>query len=358
MKKIVFAIEQLCGGGAERVTAALVNALCADHEVHLVTYQCDLQKEYPTDSRIIRHNLGDVAGSGVLGILNRIRFMRREITAIQPDCVVSLALPRMVVLLTAALLGKRIPVVLSERNDPVRFPSQKYLRALRLWAYTLCDGLVFQTHQAKSYFPGFISGKSTVITNPITGKLPARYEGVRENKIVNYCRLNKQKNLPLLIDAFSDIAEEFPEHSLVIYGDGPEKENLEQRIRERGMTGRILLPGYCSCIHEEILKAAMFVSSSDYEGISNSMLEAIALGIPTVCTDCPAGGARETIRNGVNGILVPTNDRNALAEAMRKVLTDCELAESLSRNGCTLRRELTAEVIAASWLEYICKVIS
>lgn len=359
MKKIVFVIEQLYGGGAERVTAALINRLCGSAEIHLVsTCHHDEKEEYPTDPGIIRHINGPSSRKRVGVILGRVAFLRREILKINPDCVVSLATPRTAALITAALLGRRIPVILSERNDPVRYPAEKSIRILRILAYGLCSGLVFQTGGAREYFPGFIQRKGVVISNPITGSLPPRYEGERERRIINCCRLVPQKNIDLLIDAFSDIADDFPDISLEIMGEGPERARLEQKIRDMHLDGRISMPGFVENVYERMQKSSLFVSSSNYEGISNSMLEAIALGVPTVCTDCPAGGARQTIRDGINGLLVPTGDRAALAEAMRRVLSDGVLAEKLSQNGCLLREELSADVIAAKWFEYIGEIVA
>jgi glycosyltransferase involved in cell wall biosynthesis len=102
---------------------------------------------------------------------------------------------------------------------------------------------------------------------------------------------------------------------------------------------------------------AMFVSSSDYEGLSNSMLEAMAIGLPCVCTDCLGGGARELIKDGENGLLVPTKDAKALAEAMCSMVDDKELSKRCSDNASKIREELSAEYIADKWHEYIESVI-
>ena len=357
MEKIVFVIEQLYGGGAERVTAALMNELCKDTEVHLISTYCyDTTQEYPTDARIVHHNFAETAKTRAGLLLKRILFLRRTIREIDPMCVVSLAGCGTNALLMLALLGKKTPQVLSERNDPARFPASKIERGLRLLSYRMCDGLVFQTHEAQSYFSERIRSKSTIICNPLTGNLPPRYEGVRERKIVNCCRLNQQKNLDLLIDAFSDIADEFPDVVLEINGEGPERQRLEQKTRDMGLAGKIFMPGYADNVFDKMLKASMFVSSSDYEGISNSMLEAIALGVPTVCTDCPAGSAREVIRDGENGLLVPVNDRKALAEAMRRLLAEPDLQERLSQNGCRLREDISVGKIADKWHAYIRRI--
>lgn len=357
MKKIVFVMEQLYGGGAERVTAALMNELCKEAEVHLVTTYChDTSKDYPTDQRIVKHTFDVQSGSRVKKLLGRIAFLRKTISSINPHCVASLAGCGTNALLLFAVGGKRFPLVLSERNDPARFPTTRLERFLRFISYLLCGGLVFQTHEAQAYFSSKIARKSVVITNPITGALPERYEGVRERKIVNCCRLTPQKNLDLLFEAFADIAGEFPDVSLEIYGEGPERARLEKKILDMKLEDRIHLQGYSDQIFEKMRKAAMFVSSSDYEGISNSMLEAIALGVPSVCTDCPAGGAREVIRCGENGLLVPVGDRKAMADAMRSVLSEPELSERLSRNGCKLREEISVAVIAKKWKDYMDRV--
>lgn len=357
MKKIVFVMEQLYGGGAERVTAALMNELCKEAEVHLITTYChDVSKDYPTDQRIIKHAFDVQNRSRAKKLLDRIVFLRKTISAIEPQCVVSLAGCGTHALLLIAVGGKRFPLVLSERNDPARFPTTRIERFLRFLSYLLCAGLVFQTHEAQAYFPQIIGRKSVVITNPVTSLLPARYEGVRERKIVNCCRLTPQKNLDLLFEAFADITGEFPDVSLEIYGEGPERARLEKKILDMKLEDRIHLQGYSDNIFEKMRKAAMFVSSSDYEGISNSMLEAIALGVPAVCTDCPAGGAREVIRRGENGLLVPTGDRKAMADAMRRLLSEPELLERLSRNGCKLREEISVTVIAKKWKDYIDRV--
>lgn len=355
MKKYAFVIETLDGGGAERVTAALANELCAreGNEIHIITYSCDPQREYATDSRIIRHEANCTEGGKAGRILGRIRLLRQTIKTIAPDCVVSLGSPLIVAPLSAAMLGTGIPLILSERNDPRRFPENKFRRVLRMVYYTFCDALVFQTGEARDFFPKFMRKKGTVICNPITGHLPPRYEGVREKRIVNFCRLVPQKNLELLIDAFSDICGDFPAHTLWIYGEGRERQRLEEKIAAQNLQDRVFLPGHSQRIYEDIRSAALFVSSSDYEGISNSMLEAVALGVPTICTDCPAGGARETIRHGENGLLVPTGDPAALAAAMRSVLEDPALGEKFSVAGTALRQQISVKAIAEKWLEVI-----
>ena len=356
MKKIVFVIDTLFGGGAERVTSVLANEFCKDRnkQIHIITYNREEKKEYPVDACIIRHVIGNITGgTKVQRICKRIVRIRKMIKEIDPYCVISLGSPIIVNPLVVALSGLKYPLILSERNDPRRFPKSKSQRLLRILCYAYSDGLVFQTHEAKEYFPKFIQKKGVVICNPVTNKLPEPYQGKRDLRIVNFCRLTQQKNLDLLIDAFSDICEELSQFSLHIYGEGEERERLVAKIQMMGLSEKVFLHGNTTNIYEEIAKASLFVSSSDYEGISNSMLEAIALGIPSICTDCPAGGARETIEHGVNGFLVPVGDRKKMAEMMKRVLNDDLLAKSIGKEGVKLRETISISTITNKWIDTI-----
>lgn len=355
MKKLVFAMPQLSGGGAERVAAALCGEMSRMEgcEIHLLTYTRNPETDYPVDGNIIWHSMEGEESSLFRRVFGKISYLRKTIRQIGPDCVISLAGPAMITLLTVAMWGSGVPLILSERNDPRNYPRPRHLRILRSWAYSRSNAMVFQTREAMEFFSPAVQKKGTVISNPLTGNLPEPYSGVREPRIVTSCRLNPQKNLDLLIDAFSDIAEAFPQYTLDIYGEGGEKERLLAKIREMGLEQRVTLRGYSSHIYEDIGKAALFVSSSDYEGISNSMLEAIALGIPAVCTDCPVGGARETIDHGVNGLLVPVGDRKKLAEAMTRVLSDQAFADRLGQEGSLLREKISVRAIAQQWMDVI-----
>ena len=119
---------------------------------------------------------------------------------------------------------------------------------------------------------------------------------------------------------------------------------------ELGMRRRVMFRGFSSHVLADIRTAAMYVLSSDYEGISNSMLEAMALGLPVIATDCPIGGSRMYIRDGVNGLLVPVGDEEALARAMERLADEPAFGESLGREAVKLRGELTTAKIADKFL--------
>ena len=244
-------------------------------------------------------------------------------------------------------------IVVSERNDPRRNPAKSWLRHARDWALSRADLCVFQTTFVRDLFPDHIRRKSVVITNPVDGNLPEPYVGERRKAVVTACRLEPQKNVPLLLRAFARFHEEHPDYTLEIYGEGKERAQIEALVDTLGLSECVMLPGHVPDVHTKMNDAAMFVLSSDYEGISNSMLEALALGVPTVVTDCPIGGAAETIQDGVNGLLVPVGDETALSQAMCRIVEEEGLAERLSRESVTIRDRLPLEKIALQWTEAI-----
>lgn len=358
VKKIVFVVERLSTGGAERVVAALANEVCKFHdcEAYIVTYHSEEMDEYNISSEVCRIALEKPNKGRLSTIYQRYLQLKKVIYGINPYCVFSLAIPKTDAVLMAALRKRKFPLIISERNDPARFPAKKSMRILRDYVYKRCDGMVFQTQGAQEYFNEVLKCDSTVICNPITAALPKRYEGEREHRIVNFCRIEPQKNLKMTIDAFELIHKEFPDYTLEFYGEGSQKCELEQYVKKISLADKVIFHGYSPNIHEKILKAALYVSSSDYEGISNSMLEAMAIGIPTICTNCPPGGAKSVIHDGENGLLVPVGDVKKMADTIRVVLADKDLQNRLSVNATQLAVLLQPELVAKKWMEFAEKV--
>lgn len=245
-------------------------------------------------------------------------------------------------------------MILSQRNDPIaeyRDDRKKGMLAARY--FKDADRVVFQTDDERDYFEPSIREHSTIILNPIKQNLPEPYDGDREKIVVNFCRLERQKNIPLLIDAFIEFHNTYPEYKLNIYGEGTEKEKLESLISKKNADSFIDILPFSKNVHKDVLKAAMFVSTSDYEGISNSMIEAMAIGIPTICTDCPAGGSKMIITDHDNGILVKVGDRQEVVEAMKEIASDVQLSRKLSMNGAMIRERLSVSKIAQQWMEIL-----
>lgn len=250
-------------------------------------------------------------------------------------------------------------IIYAERNAPeLEFPKNGTEKERMLQIVTKADAAVLQTENELEFFEGRLKN-AAVIHNPVKANLPEPYHGERRKVIVNFCRVAKQKNLPLLIDAFFEFIKICPEYKLEIYGNTVEK-NEEEILEELKVYVDSLkankfisfLPPRAD-VHSVVRDCEMFVSSSDFEGLSNSMIEAMAIGLPCICTDCLGGGAREMITDGENGLLVPKKNVHALANAMVKMAQDKELSEKCSENAAKIRTELSVEAIAEKWLNFI-----
>lgn len=256
--------------------------------------------------------------------------------------------------------GLTCQILYAEKNAPeIEIPKDEVRAKQLLKIISKSNGAIFQTKDEQEFYSEYVQKNVAVIHNPIKPELPEAYYGERKPIIVNFCRVAKQKNLHLLIDAFIQLHKEYPKYKLEIYGNAVEKseellcEELKHYIISKHVEECIYILPPSPEVHKKVRESAMFVSSSDFEGLSNSMIEAMAIGMPCVCTDCLGGGAREVIENEVNGLLVPMNDVNALYNGMKRMIEDKELAINCGRNAARMRNEQSVEKIADKWLEII-----
>ncbi len=259
------------------------------------------------------------------------------------------------------LAGRKLPnrIIISERGDPKRLMKHRYGYNFIKKYYERADKIVFQTEDAKNTYPENIASKGTVIFNPIKENLPPRYEGERNKNITTFCRISYQKNLPVLVKAFAEIHKAYEDYRLRIIGNTQNADDEKALKETKELTEKLNIGDFVDFepfsldVHKEIIEDAVYVNSSDYEGMSNAMLEAMAIGLPVVCTDCPIGGASAVIKNGENGLLVDVGDADGLAEAIEKVIADKDLSEKLSENAVKIKEELSLSNIARKWMELL-----
>lgn len=240
--------------------------------------------------------------------------------------------------------------VFSERNDPSRWPNKRFTRLLRNLSFCCADICVFQTGEAKKYFFKRVQRKGIIIPNPINPELPERFTGTRRKTNCTACRLVKQKNIPMMISAFHKVHMRYPEYTLEIYGEGSERKILQDQIDQLNLKDNAFLCGFTDDIFDKMRDCAMYVCSSDYEGISNALMEAMAMGVPSISTDCPIGGARAMIQDGANGLLVPVGDVDTLASAMFRLISEPLFAQKLADQAWQSMREYDIKEIANQWL--------
>ena len=389
---IVFTIKQMSGGGAERVVSLLSNTFSKngcdvtliithqryvdaklnslDTKVKIIALEDEVVNKYNNTKKLIMlktrflHKIGTYRSEERYLVekykarnCRKVRWLNHFFSQHSQSPVIAFLYDS--IYLTLLSIKKSNRIIISERGDPNQCLSSKTNLAFFKTMFDKADEMVFQSPDAMQWYRENTNVKGRVIFNPIKPDLPERYIGERKKKIVNFCRISSQKNLHLLVNAFELFSKDFPDYELYIYGDavgnGAEGyiDSVKETISHLACKEKIHILPAQKDIHNLIKDYAMFVSSSDFEGMSNSMLEAMAIGLPTICTDCPAGGARAIIKDHENGILVPVNDVQAMADAMKEVADNPELAEKLSINGTKIREDLSVDKIVNQWMELI-----
>ncbi len=351
--KIIIVIGNLIGGGSERAVCLLASQLARDgHETTILSISNN-NGAYPLNDLVKVIKLPKY-GNFFKDLFVRSLTLRKMFKRIDPDAIISFTTQKNVCVLLASFFLK-YKVIISERNDPNSDPSNRLLRFLRKVTYWKSNGFVFQTEQAQRFFSKRIQHRSCVIPNAIDLSHITVFRGTRKKRIVTVGRLDKQKNQIMAIDAFqiASLGEQFV---FDIYGEGPYRSVLEKYIESKNIKN-VELKGFTDNVVECINDAAVFVLSSDYEGISNALLEALAVGVPCVSTDHPIGGARILIKDGYNGFLVPVGSASVLAEKMRELACNTTLQDTFSKNSIEyIANNFSVEKITQQWEEYILRV--
>lgn len=343
-------------GGAEKMIIRLSNEMA--NRGHLVTLigMAENNPCYQISDRVKYIFISDNGKNNAFKIVNRYIEFKKEIDELEPDLIINFWLQSAYM---CAFMGKKYAqkAIYSERGDPYDKEYRGIRGIVRNFTFKRINGFVFQTEGAQKYFDESVIKRSCVIANPVfinAEKYPELIE--REKRIVNIGRLCEQKNQKLFIDAISILSKNIHDYKVEIYGDGELKEDLQQQIDSLGLSEQVKLMGTCINIHEQICNASLFVLTSDYEGLPNALLEAMALGVPCISTDCRPGGAREIIDNGVNGIIVPVNDVIKLTEAMEYMLIHKNEARKMGFKAKNICNTHSKERIVELWNQYINKI--
>ena len=360
MQKIAFHLNSLQQGGAERVVSNLANRFAKEgYEVVIATewYGTD---EFALDQKVRRVHVGltkeDENRSRISKMLRRIWYLRRFMKKEKPDVVVAFTRGVLYRALAAGI-GTGIPVVISVRTDPVGHYDKKADKLRIPLLFPHAAGCVFQTEGAKAFFAPYLQENSKIILNPLNPKYVGVPEpAVRTKDIVQSGRLVDFKNQPMLIRDFLKVHEKHPDYTLKIYGpdskDGT-KEILESIIHENYAEDFVKLMGGSNTLEKDLADAALYAFSSDWEGLPNALMEAMALGLPVVSTDCPCGGPKTLIEDGVNGLLVPIMDEKAMTDGILRLIEDRELAERLGREARKISERANEDAVFEQWQTYL-----
>lgn len=348
--KLTFVTSTLHAGGAERVISLLANSFCQKgYEVEIVCINKHLVF-YPIDEKVKVWFAEDEVKSP--SILKKVLWLRNHIKNDRPDVVIAFMLEVYCVTL-ASLIGVSVPVISSERIDPHFFGRAKGL--LRWLLLRRTTHLVVQTVRIKDFYSAKLQSRTTIIPNPVTDKVFSLTPTLKQKRIIAVGRLAYQKNYPMMFRAFAKVHHDFPDWQLVVYGNGPQKEEIRGVIERLGMEGHIILAGKSDHVVEEMNKSSLFVMSSDYEGMSNALLEAVCVGLPVISTD--VSGAKDLITEGVNGYIVPVGNEKALTLALSSILSSPEKMDEMGRQSKALAPRFREEQIVGQWEELIKSVV-
>lgn len=356
MKKILIVIDNMFGGGAQRVTSRIANALSVDYEVVIYTHATPNMYPLAENIKVISFSYpSDLypsykRGARFMERINRyyryyrlIRMCENVKQNEKPD--VTLSMLKSSNLMNALSKGPGCKV-LSERNNPSKKDSE--YRFLSKLSFKRADKVVFQTETVRNMFPASIREKGVVVPNPVIVGCKATGGSKR---IVTMGRLHPQKNHTLLIKAFASFSRNHPEHTLHIYGKDEGGETLQSLIQNLSLTNKVFLEGFKSPIHPIIADAEQFVLSSDFEGTPNALLEAMMMGLPCITTAFE--GVKELLGDDAPCLVTPVGDEKALTEAMAHLSDNPSLRNTLSQRGEIFTQAFTLEKIIPKWRDIL-----
>lgn len=353
-------ISSLIKGGSEHVMCNLADYFVQQgNKVTLVT-QYRREDEYPLNPKVKRIlsqiTEAEMGRNRISNFIRRFQKLRNIWKTEKPDAVlVFIGKNNFMALLTA--WGLHIPVVVSVRADPNQEYPNRWMRFMARHLFKKAAGVVLQTRECMEFFPKAVKRKSVILHNPVNEVFFENpYEGEREHTIVTVGRIDENKNQALLLRAFALIAADYPDYQIILYGKGDQEENLKQLADNLGIADRVIFAGNVSDVADKIKKAGVFVLTSNTEGMPNALIEAMVLGLPVIATDCPCGGPRDLIEDGVNGILTPVGDVDKMKENLQHILNDLQNALHMGQTA----RESTAiyreKIVYREWMEYLLKI--
>lgn len=334
--------------------ACVANYLCEDHEVHFLVFRSGEVKQQ-LDPRVhLEYNTLYKNKIKVFENIGQILSLRKVILEENYDLVVAFLHPAhyMAVLAT---MGTKTKVLFSERLDPItRSKTHSLFVKVVQRIVEHADVFVFQSDGAMQAYPEKCQKCGRVIVNSIPDKQYPEYCPDENKYVISVGRMELiQKRQDVLLDAFAKFRVDHEEYRLVLVGDGPDEEKIKSMIEKKNLSNCVDCVGARKDVLQLVAHASMFVLSSDYEGIPNALLEAMAIGTPCISTDCSPGGARMIIENGVNGFIVPCDSPIELSEKMTLLADNDEIRNMLTQNSKDKLDIFSEAEVKKQWRELV-----
>lgn len=361
-KKIAFYIGSLRKGGAERVFVNLAEYFQGEgYRVVMVTqYQKEEEYDLPDGVERILSEIEEekVSPSRVLNFLRRLHKLHVIWREQKPDLVLS-CIGKNNFMAAVTTMGTKTKAVVSVVGEAKEEYPTRGMRVLADVLFSHAAGVILQTERSRGFFCRKVGERAIILPNSLNPAfIRPRYEGVREKEIVSVGRMDANKNHEMQFRAFAALKDKYPEYTLVIYGDGELRTYIEETADRLGIAGQVSLPGVVPDVAARICRSSLFLLTSYSEGVSNALIEALALGLPVIATDVPSGGTEELMEDGVNGLVIPTGDQEALERAMDRLLGDPAYADRLGREAARIQERLAPERVNPLWRDYFEKIMN
>lgn len=365
-KSVVMVISSLSLGGAERSALDLCHYLVNKNiHVHLILTGCSmLNSAFEIDRRIVVTNIvkkSRYSRKNIFSFLEKIIRLKYHIKRIKPDSVISYII-NVNILTILATRFSCTKVYVSERSYPGSRNYGLLIDKLRELLYPFATGIVVQTKVSSLWVRDHIKAKSVItipnaVNYPISDSLAKKVDISLISKgkkiILLVSRLIETKNIDVVVDAFFHISNDHSEWVMVILGDGPLMQTLQEKIDLLNLKDRCFLLGDVGNLHDWYSRSSMFILNSSVEGFPNSLIEAMSYGLVPISTDCLSGPS-EIINDGENGFLIPTgSEAQYISDIISKIIANPKLMFMLSMNARKITSKLNRSGVYSKWIELL-----
>ena len=362
-RRILFIIPSLVSGGAERVAANLANHWATQGwEVGILTFARRQLDSYDLHPSITRMELGLAQTGGSLPSvlwknLRRVRGVRQHLRQYRPEIALSIMNEANVLLALSAWGLPGVRAIGSEHTFPPQVPLGRLREAMRRHLYSRLEAVVGLTRESAGWLEAHTKTRRVpVIPNAVLWPMPEQPPRIEPRDVaadgrkllLAVGRLSTEKNCGALLETFSSLAGDHPDWDMVFIGEGPDRAGLQARVRAYGLEGRVFLPGRAGNVAAWYQRAELYAMTSRFEGFPNSLVEAMAHGLPAVSFDCDTG-PRDIIRDRVDGLLVPPGDLPALRAALDRLMGDRSLRCQYAARAVEARERFSIQRIARMW---------
>jgi glycosyltransferase involved in cell wall biosynthesis len=356
--RIAIVISSLSCGGAEKNITMLANHWYRKKmDVNIVKLDSSTNEPFFKLDKGINvksldsYNLGKKLWKGLFNNVYRIFKLRKVLSEQKVDIVLSF-MDKTNIIVTLALFGKNIPVIISERNDPQKNHPGTIWEVLRRKIYPKAGRIILQNESFRDYFNSQLQNNISIIPNAILPPPPKNYtsgdKGLpKKPYLMGIGKLRPQKGFDVLIESFILVKKNHPKWHLVIFGEGEERDNLQRLINKYEMNDSIFLIGKTKTPYFYLYEAEMFILSSRYEGFPNVLCEAMSCGLPSISTDC-SPAIKEIVDKNINGVVV-NFDVEQIANAICYLIEHPGVRKRIGHSAKFITKKFNIDRISKLW---------